>query len=155
MIDLGFSEHVDEQLLEFNDEGALKSIHDGKNDRKLLAGHGGMAGLLDGMSGPGSLMRQDDDGDDIIEDGSVSSSMMDDGLSSYYGGGNTSMKLKSVKKSDIVDIRVDESGLGDSASISGFKQNISNEESFSGSKPPMGQHNPIVSQMTLPLGTLQ
>jgi len=100
LIDLGFSEHVDEQLLEFNDEGVLKSINDGKNDRKGLAGYPG-ADLLDGTSGPGSLGRgHDEDGDEMIQDDSASSSMMDDDVSSLYSRGNSHMKLKSVKKSD-------------------------------------------------------
>ena len=80
--------------------------------------------MIDGLSGPQSLTRHgEDDDEDIIDDGSVSSSMMDE--SSYFGGGNNSIKFtnKSIKKSDM---RMDESGQGDSESASNFKQDISN-----------------------------
>lgn len=45
LIDFGFADHVDEQLLEFDEAGNLKSIIDGKYSDKRALGAGGAVGL--------------------------------------------------------------------------------------------------------------
>jgi hypothetical protein len=64
LIDFGFADHVDEQLLDFNEEGNLTRVIDGKNDRK----GGNILSIIEAQ-----------DNDDIIKDdyGSASSSNMD------------------------------------------------------------------------------
>ena len=75
MIELGFSEHVDEQLLDFGPEGELEKVTDGKNERKAALGE------LDGMERDldDDIIKDNDDSDD-----SEATSMLDDGLSSIY-----------------------------------------------------------------------
>ena len=77
LIDFGFSEHVDEQLLEFDDEGKLKKIIDGKRDESKVIGQG-----LQSLGDLQNLMNQEEEDDDI--DDSMSSSALDDGMSSLY-----------------------------------------------------------------------
>jgi hypothetical protein len=67
LIDFGFADHVDEQLLDFNEEGNLTRVIDGKNDRK----GGNFLSIID----------QPQDNDDIIND-DYSDSSMGDGESS-------------------------------------------------------------------------
>jgi TATA-binding protein-associated factor Taf7 len=119
LIDFGFADHVDEQLLEFDEEGNLTRVIDGKNDRK----GGNILGL----------MGNNQDNDDIIKDdyGSASSSGMgDDGGSSIYEAskyksavGNKSV-MKSEFTSDIGGGRPDESNFQESASISNFRHDL-------------------------------
>ena len=72
LIELGFSEHVDEQLLDFDEDGELKNVIDGKNERKAALGE------LDDVR-IDDIIKDDDDSDD-----SDPTSMLDDGLSSIY-----------------------------------------------------------------------
>ena len=73
-IDYGFADNVDESLLEFNDDGKLANIHDGKTHNHL-----------DHLNGKGysNNMIEEDDDEDIVDSDSY---INDDDLSSVTGG---------------------------------------------------------------------
>lgn len=101
-IDLGFADHVDEQLLHFDDDGNLVQITDGKSHQKKAEG-GAAFSALDSIAGRSRSYMGHDVEDELIEGDSVSSSAIDDGMSSMTGGQSKSVVYQ------------------DSASISNFK----------------------------------
>lgn len=109
LIDFGFSDHVDEQLLDFDDEGRLRHLISGKPQEKKTAGYHGMSVNMSNI-----LSQENDAANDIIKDlDSVSSSNMDeDGMSSFYGAG--SVKDRSAKPG------ASELNFNDSRSVSNF-----------------------------------
>ena len=110
LIDYGFADHVDEQLLDFNEHGKLNKIIDGKssNDRSKLDG----LGLQRFMEGD-----PQDEINELNDNDSVSSSNMDD--SSVYG---SIRNPKSIMRGDNSDMNFN---MGESASVSNFRQDMS------------------------------
>jgi hypothetical protein len=72
-IDYGFADNVDESLLEFDDEGKLFNIHDGKSHDSL---HG-----IPGVKGYNGSIIEDDDEEELVDSDSYV-----DNLSSVTGG---------------------------------------------------------------------
>jgi len=72
-IDYGFADNVDESLLEFNDDGKLVNIHDGKSHDHLHA--------LNGKGYAGSIIEDEEDDEDLVDSDSYV-----DNLSSVTGG---------------------------------------------------------------------
>jgi TATA-binding protein-associated factor Taf7 len=74
LIDFGFAEHVDEQLLDFDENGKLKTVVDGKYTDKKADG-----GAFNNLH---EILSQDQETNNdiikVLESGSVSSSNMDD-----------------------------------------------------------------------------
>ena len=93
--------------MEFEEEGKLKKVIDGKRDDNKGIGQG-----LSSLGDLQNLMNQEEDDDNDIDD-SMSSSAMDDGLSSMY---------KSKMHSEFRGNQGDESAYLDSASVSNFRQ---------------------------------
>lgn len=125
MIEYGFSEHVDEELLVFDDDGNLVRVDDGKSlapdqrgdQFKVRENRDGLSSLPQGlqklMKSSGRQEAAHDEDDDIIKDGddygSISSSNIDDAASSVCGGalttrsanqGTTSKSLKNSSHAD-------------------------------------------------------
>lgn len=136
LIDFGFSDHVDEQLLDFDDEGRLRHLISGKPQEKKAA-YQGMSTNLQSM-----LSQENDAANDIIKDlDSVSSSNMDeDGMSSFYGGG--SLKDRSAKPG------ASELNFNDSRSVSNFRAPL---ESSLIQIPMMDTNKEVVSSIMLPM----
>jgi hypothetical protein len=104
LIDFGFSDHVVERLLEFDEDGNLRKVIEGNSgsDRRDI---GQPVTQVKSLK---SFMRQGNEEDILMDDddGSVATSNLDDVMSSIKGDytGNVSSKNKSVMKSDIADV---------------------------------------------------
>lgn len=124
LIDFGFSDHVIERLLEFDEEGALRNVIEGNSstDRKT-------------NDFKSFLGQEAADGDYINDDASVATSNLEEGWSSFRGGegtGNVSLKNKSVMKSDFgnaSEINRPRGGKGEgSASVSNYKHSLKSKQ---------------------------